>query len=105
MEHLNRIELRGCIGSIKTFSVGDAKVARFALATEYICRNRQGEAIVEVTWHNVSAWESEHCHNVDALAKGNNVHVIGRIRTQRFTASDGSERTIYEVLANNLEVV
>lgn len=104
MEHLNRIELRGCIGSIKTFSVGDTKVARFALATEYICRNRQGEAVVEVTWHNVSAWQSNSI-SLEGLAQGAQVHVIGRIRTQRYTAADGSERTIYEVIAGEMEVL
>lgn len=104
MEYLNRIELRGCIGSIKTFSVGDAKVARFALATEYICHNRQGEAIVEVTWHNVSAWQSDSI-SLEGLAQGAQVHVIGRIRAQRYTAADGSERTIYEVIAGEMEVL
>lgn len=104
MEHLNRIELRGCIGSIKTFSVGDAKVARFAMATCYTYRNRQGESVVEVTWHSVSAWQSNSI-SLEGLAQGAQVHVIGRIRAQRYTAADGSERTIYEVIAGEMEVL
>jgi single-strand DNA-binding protein len=104
MENLNRIELRGTVGSVKTHNVGDAKVARFAMATCFTFSNRQGESVVEVTWHNVSAWQSESV-SFEGLAQGAQVHVIGRIRTQRYTASDGSERTFYEVVAGKLDVL
>jgi len=104
MENLNRIELKGTVGTVKTYDVGDAKVARFSLATCYTFNNRQGGPVVEVTWHNVSAWQSNSI-SLEGLAQGAQVHVIGRIRTQRYTAADGSERTIYEVLANKLEVL
>jgi single-strand DNA-binding protein len=104
MENLNRIELRGTVGTVKTNNVGDAKVARFAMATCYTYRNRQGESVVEVTWHNVSAWQSDSV-SLEGLAQGAQVHIIGRIRTQRYTAADGSERTFYEVLASKLEVI
>ena len=104
MENINRIELRGTVGTVKTNKVGDTKVARFALATCYTFRNLPGESVVEVTWHNVSAWQSDSI-SLEGLTKGAQVHIIGRIRTQRYTASDGSERTFYEVLASKLDVL
>lgn len=104
MENLNRIELKGTVGTVKTYDVGDAKVARFSLATSYTFNTRQGEPVVEVTWHNVSAWLSDSL-SLEGLAKGAQVHVIGRIRTQRYTAADGSERTFYEVVASKLDVL
>lgn len=103
MEQLNRIELAGRIGTIKITSVGDARIARFSLATNVTYKDKYGTPVIETTWHNVAAWESPQCQNLDSLAKGDNVHVIGRLRTSRFTASDGSERTIYEVVAAMVE--
>ena len=103
MEQLNRIELAGRIGTIKITSVGDARIARFSLATNVTYKDKHGTPVIETTWHNVSAWESPQCPNLGSLAKGDSVHVIGRIRTSRFTAADGSERTIYEVVAGKVE--
>lgn len=103
MEQLNRIELAGRIGTIKIFPVGDTRMARFSLATEVTYRDKQGTPIIETTWHNVSAWAGSLRQNLDSLAKGDCVYVIGRIRTSRFTASDGSERTVYEVVASVVE--
>ena len=105
MEQLNRIELRGHIGNIRIFPVGDAKVARFSLATNATFRNQSGGIVIETTWHNVSAWEGPDCRNIDQLRKGDALYVQGRIRNQRYTASDGTERTLYEVLAAKLEVL
>ena len=105
MEHLNRIELRGHIGYVKVFNVGDSQVARFSLATNASFRNQSGGTVIETTWHNVSAWEGAECRNLDQLQKGDAVYVQGRIRNTRFTSADGCERTLYEVLASRLVVI
>ena len=104
MENLNRIELKGTVGTVKIHNVGEAKVARFAMATCYTFSNCQGEPVVEVTWHNVSAWQSDSL-SLEGLAQGAQVHITGRIRTQRYTGTDGSERTFHEVVAGKLELL
>ena len=105
-EYLNRIELRGRVGhEPKIFSVGDSKVARFSVATNESYRARNGELREEVTWHNVSAWDNRKVASLETIRKGCFVHLVGRIRTTRYTASDGSERTLVEVVAGELEVV
>ena len=40
-------------------------------------------------------------HKID---KGTLVHVMGRLRTQRFEGNDGVEKQIYEILANRIEI-
>lgn len=40
-----------------------------------------------------------------AITKGAPVYVTGRIRTSRFTGSDGTEKTVYEVVASKIEVL
>lgn len=105
MEQLNRIELRGIIGSVYVKDFVNAKVANFSVATNHCYKDCEGNAIIETTWHRVLAWESESIRNLDQLKKGTGVHVIGRLRMQSYTGPDESERTSYEILAQKVEIV
>ena len=104
MEQLNRIEIRGIIGSVYVKDFANAKVANFSVATSYAYKSSDGTPIVETTWHRVVAWEGNGIMNLHHLQKGNGVHVIGRLRMQRYNAADGTERTSYEILARTLEL-
>lgn len=105
MEQLNRIELRGTVGSIKIQKISDANVANFTLATNLAYRDKDGCAIIETTWHNVTAWESKDIKNLDRIEKGSKIHLTGRIRCQRFVGSDGIERSMYEVVARTVDLI
>ena len=105
MEQLNRIELRGTVGNIKTQEISGANVANFTVATNLAYRDKDGCAIIETTWHNVTTWESKDIQNLDRIEKGSKVHVVGRIRNQRFCGSDGVERTMCEVVARAVELI
>ena len=84
MEQLNKIEIRGIIGSVYVKNFGNAKAANFSVATDYCFRTQDGCAVIETTWHRVVAWEGNLIKNLDQLQKGCGVHVIGRIRTQKY---------------------
>ncbi len=103
MEQLNRIELRGNIGNIRVSNVGQGKVARFSLATNYLY-TKDGEAVVETTWHNIVAWEGKGIPELDKLEKGSRVYVTGRVRQSKYTGNDGLEKQSYEVLASKLNI-
>ncbi len=109
MEQLNRIELKGCIGNVSVKPVGNSEVARFSVATNYSFNDRGGSLVVETTWHSVTAWRNEGKNSriveFSELQKGKNVHVVGRIRTQKYTDSEGIERTFYEVLASEVSII
>ena len=103
-EFLNRVELRGRVGhDPKVFSVGDAQVARFSLATNEACRGKSGELREEVTWHNISAWAGRNIMDFREIHKGIFVSLAGRLRNHRYTASDGTERSVTEIVAGRLE--
>ena len=104
-EQLNKVELVGTVGSVAVNRVGDKKNVRLSLATEYSYRDGSGNAIVEVTWHNITGWEGPAVNGFEDNSKGDRLHVIGRLRQFRFTSSDGTERTVYEVIASRLEKV
>ena len=105
MEQLNRIELRGSVGSIRIQKISGTNVANFTVATNLAYRSKDGTPIIETTWHNVTAWEDNEIRDLDKLKKGCKVHVIGRLRCQRYTGTDGVERAMYEVAAKSLALI
>lgn len=105
MEQLNKVQLRGIIGSVKTINVGDRECAKITVATNYAYRSQDGYAVIETTWHNVTAWEGNNIHDLDSLKKGDAVDVIGRLKNQRYTSADGTEHSSVEILASSLMVI
>ena len=104
MDHINRIELQGRVGNVRTNEYNGTKVANFSLVTEVLYKTREG-ATSETTWHNVVAWESRDVPNVHSITKGMPIYVSGRLRTSKITNIDGSEKTYYEVLASKMKFV
>ena len=102
MEQLNRIELRGNVGTVRLGSVEDTKVANFTLATSYAYVGRGGEGIIDTMWHNVVAWEGRSIPDVSCITKGAPLYVCGRLRERKFIGSDGQERIALEVLASKV---
>ena len=102
MEFLNKIEIRGIVGQVNFTEVGEKKLARFSVCTQYGHKNQNGEAVTDTTWFNVSAWEGPK-NGIDNLQKGAQVYVSGRIRTQYYEG-DGFERILQEVVAQEVKV-
>ncbi len=104
MDHINRIELQGMVGTVRTNEYNGTKVANFTLATEVLYKTREG-AVSETTWHNVVVWESKENPDVHKIVKGMPLNVTGRLRTSKVTNIDGVEKTYYEVLANRVRIL
>lgn len=105
MEQLNRIELRGNVGSVRLQTYEGNQMAHLTLATNVAYKDRDGAAIIETTWHNISAWEGRNIQNLDCISKGSKLYVQGRLRTQKYIGADGVERTSTDVLANRLVLI
>lgn len=103
MEQLNRIAIRGHIGNVRIQEVRDTKVARFCIVTHYAYKSKQGLQVVETMWHNVTAWEGRNIKDVERLKSADSAYVVGRLKSNRFTGSDGHERTCYEIVAYDME--
>jgi len=102
MEQLNRVELRGVVGGVRTQKVGDRLVAHLALATNYAYKDKAGSPVIETTWHNVVAWEGRDIADVDQIKKGDKLYVVGRFRTQKYTDSNEQEKISFEVNATRV---
>ena len=102
MEQLNRIELRGYVGSARTTNIGGKAMTRLSVATSCAYKSNDGSVMIETTWHNVVAWESDTTKECLDIQKGDTVFVCGRIKTSNYTCSDGMTRTSTEVVANEV---
>ena len=105
MEQLNRIELRGYVGSVSRYNGGDKPMVRLTLATSHAYKDKAGAAVIETTWHNVVAWEGKGTSDLDALEKGSRVYVCGRLKNQKYTGADGIDRMSYDVYASKLNIL
>ena len=105
MEHINRIELKGRVGTVRSNTHNENKVVNFTLVTEFFFKNRNGEPMSETTWFNVVAWDGKDINDLDRIEKGVAVHISGRMRTTKYTNAEGIEKQFYEVLATKLKVV
>lgn len=105
MEQLNRIEIRGNVGAVRLQVVGNSRVAKISVATNYVYKGRDGEPVIETTWHYISAWEGKNMPDLTTIHKGDKISVTGRLRSQRYTAADGTERTAYDVLASKVALI
>ena len=103
MVQLNRAVIRGIVGSVKITEVGDTKMARMAVATNYAYKAKDGSCILETVWHSVVLFEGHGISGLEEVSKGDKVHIEGRIRNQRYTGADGVERTSTEILAQKFE--
>lgn len=104
MEQLNRITLRGIVGSVRVSDISGKKVARISVATNYAYKQNEC-AVIETTWHSVVAWDKPEFPALDSIKRGHALSIEGRLRQQRYTDSNGSEHTVTEVIASKLELV
>lgn len=106
MEQMNRIELRGNVGYVRLSRLNEnQQVAHFSVATTYVYKGRNGEAVAETTWHNVAMWNLKNMPDMKNLEKGCPVRVLGRLRSNSYQGSDGTERVNYEVQAQEVEIL
>lgn len=105
MEQLNKIEIRGIVGSVYVKDFVNAKVANISVATNHGYTSRDGSAVIETTWHYVTAWEGKDIQNLDQLKKGSGIHVIGRLQNRKYVTPDGTERIAYEIVASKVEMI
>ena len=105
MEHINKVELKGRVGTVRSNIANGSRVVNFSVITEIFYKTKDGTAVSEATWFNVAAWEGKEVQMLDKIEKGAFVHVSGRLRSSKFEGQDGSEKQFYELLATRLRVI
>lgn len=102
-QSMNRIELRGHVGQEPRITeVGGNSVINFTLATNEILKDRNGNVREVTTWHNIVAWAGKGMPFFEDIRKGSCVYLVGKVRNQKYKATDGTERHYNDVLASRM---
>lgn len=110
MEQFNKVHIRGIVGNARIKVIGDTELAHFSVATDRVFKNRSGEAVVDTTWHSVTAFKvtafkKDRFPDFAGLVKGARVEVKGRLYNNRYTDQEGIERSTVEIIANEITFV
>ena len=80
--------------------------ASFSVATSYSYKNRDGEAVIETTWFLCKAFSNKiEEKTLEKVTKGAKVEISGRLRCFRYTATDGTDKTEWEVIVNDIKII
>lgn len=104
---LNRVELIGNLTrdpELRYTPQGTA-VCTMGIATNRTWQTENGEKKEDVEFHRIIAWNklAELCSQL--LSKGRKVYVEGRLQTRSWTAQDGAQRSITEIVINDMLIL
>ena len=106
MDFINRIELQGVVGVSRLANCGGATACTFSLAIEYAYKGQDGGIIIDTLWIQVCAYGPKPgWPNLQQIQKGSKVFVHGRLRAKRYCDDNGIDRTVYEVVAQDLNLL
>lgn len=106
---LNKVQLIGNVGKepeVRYLDNGVA-VAAFPLATtERGYKLANGTQVPERTeWHNIVLWRGLAETAEKYVHKGDKLYIEGKIRSRSYDDSNGVKRYVYEIFADNMEML
>ncbi len=103
MQHLrNSVQLIGRLGKDVELSetANGVKKAKFSLATNEYYKDSQGEKVQKTYWHNIVAYGKTAELMSNAISKGDEVMLSGKLTYWKYESEDGQTRYFPEVVAN-----
>lgn len=88
---------------MRTTATGQ-NVASLSLATNRFWKDKSGQRQDKTTFHNVILWGRLAEIAGQYLAKGQEAFIEGRIETRKYTAKDGTDRYVTEIIAENMQL-
>ena len=98
----NKVQLIGNLGTdidLRKQKNGQT-VARVPIATREVFKNKKGERIVEVQWHNLVAWGHTAEIMQILLSKGKEVAIQGKLNQHSYRDEEGKMRHFSEVIVS-----
>jgi single-strand DNA-binding protein len=85
---------------LRTTTTGK-NVCSFSIAVQKRIKPQDGSP--DADFFNIVAWNKDADYVVNYLTKGRLVAIEGRLQARKYTASDGSNREVVEIVANNVQ--
>jgi single-strand DNA-binding protein len=107
MASLNKVILVGNLGrdpELKSTPSG-TKVLEVNIATTERFKDRDGNDQEQTDWHRIVMWHQRAEYVARNTRKGSSLYVEGKLRYRKYTDKDGNERTVTEILADNVSVM
>ncbi|WP_274584931.1 single-stranded DNA-binding protein [Neisseria leonii] len=105
---LNKVMLIGNLGrdpEVRYMPNGDP-VCNFSIATSESWNDRQtGQRQERTEWHNITLYRRLAEVAGQYLKKGSQVYIEGRIQSRKYTGKDGIERTAYDIIGNEMQML
>ncbi len=79
-------------------------VTNFGLATSHTWSDKTGQRQEKTEFHNIVLWGRLAEIAGQYLAKGSEAYIEGRLQSRTYTAKDGTERHITEIVAENMQL-
>jgi single-strand DNA-binding protein len=105
MASVNRVILVGRIGrdpEIRHTQSGQT-VASLSVATDESYKDKQGNKVEAVEWHNVTAWGKTADFIGSYLGKGRLVYIEGKLKTEKYTDKQGVEKYTTKIIAERVQ--
>jgi single-strand DNA-binding protein len=113
MRDVNKIILIGRLGAdpIQRTTKNGNPVVNFSVATSRKFKAAAGmeesegdgrKWEEETQWHQVVVWGKQGEYCAEYLRKGHGVYLEGSLRSRQYEAKDGSQRTVFEVHADDV---
>lgn len=100
----NKVQLIGRLGQdpeIVTFQDGN-KLAKFSLATDDSYKDKSGNKVERVYWHNLVVKGGLVNVVENYVNKGKEIAVAGKLTNKSYETKQGEKRYITEILVNEL---
>lgn len=100
---MNRVELIGNLTRDPELSETSSGVAFCRLSIAVSRPYTDGDGNREADFFNITVWrtQAENCGRY--LKKGNKIGVSGSLQNRSFTATDGTKRTVTEIMATDID--
>jgi single-strand DNA-binding protein len=104
---MNKIILIGNLGRDPemSYTPSGLAVTRFSLAVNRISKAPSGERQDETEWFYITFFGKQAETSNQYLKKGQKVFIEGRIQTRKYTDKNGIERTVIDVIGNEMEML
>lgn len=107
MSGVNKVILLGHLGSDPEvrYTQGGQAVANFRMATSETWTDKDHRKQERTEWHRIVAWGKLGELAGEYLAKGRQVHVIGKLQTREWTDKENRKQWTTEIVAQELTFV
>lgn len=107
MSGVNKVILIGNLGKDPELKYLEGNIARanFSIATSEYHKDKSGNKVEQIEWHNIVVWRSMAESAEKLLKKGTQIYIEGKLQTRQWIDKDGIKRNITEIVGESFLVL